>query len=157
MILLDRPASLNALDVSMVEDMYDILMAWKNPGHSGVLSSPKMPCAVMIMSWGAYERYVHVSSSSQKKPYFCAGGDVKQVVERGLKDNDVAWGLRYFTREYFLDFLISRYPLPYISLMDGITFGGGVGLSIHGRYQVATENTIFAMPECAIGLFPDIG
>lgn len=157
MILLDRPASLNALDVSMVEDMYDILMAWKNPGHSGVLSSPKMPCAVMIMSWGAYERYVHVSSSSQKKPYFCAGGDVKQVVERGLKNNDVAWGLRYFTREYFLDFLISRYPLPYISLMDGITFGGGVGLSIHGRYQVATENTIFAMPECAIGLFPDIG
>lgn len=158
MILLDRSTSLNALDVSMVEDMYDILMSWRTLGHvhSRVLSSAKMPRAVMVMSWDAYERYVH-GTITQKKACFCAGGDVKQIVERGLKNNDVAWGLRYFTREYFLDFLISQYPLPYIALMDGITFGGGVGLSIHGRYQVATENTIFAMPECAIGLFPDIG
>lgn len=162
-ILLDRPASLNALDVSMVEDMYTILMNWKIPGRwhprtltsKGIESSPR---AVFVMSQDAYSRYILLENEVPlKRPYFCAGGDVKQVVERGMNSNDIQWGLLYFTREYFLDFLISRYPLPYVALMDGITFGGGVGLSIHGRYQVATENTVFSMPECAIGLFPDVG
>lgn len=158
-IRLNRPSSLNALDVSMVEDMYDVLMAWRRPGigQSWKLKSfQRIPHAVVVMAQDSYERYVH-GNPSTKKMCFCAGGDVKQVVERGLTSKDVDWGLRYFTKEYFLDFLISRYHMPYIALMDGITFGGGVGLSIHGRYQVATENTIFSMPECAIGLFPDVG
>lgn len=167
-IMLDRPASLNALDVSMVEDIHKILVEWKTPGRGhpdyrcDAIPTGKslkiVPKGVVVMSQDAYDRYVVGHPSVPlRKPCFCAGGDVKQVVERGIHMDDVEWGLAYFHREYILDFLIYQYPLPYIALMDGITFGGGVGLSIHGRYQVATENTVFSMPECAIGLFPDVG
>jgi enoyl-CoA hydratase/carnithine racemase len=158
LITLDRPESLNALDLSMVDAMYTILLAWKNEFHRC-----GMPRVVMVMAQTAFERYIlhktdcWTAGKKRKSPFFCAGGDVKQIVQRGSTSNDVQWGIDYFHREYFLDHLISEYPIPYIAVMDGITFGGGVGLSIHGTYQIATENTVFAMPECAIGLFPDIG
>lgn len=83
---------------------------------------------------------------------FCAGGDVRTVVE-----GTVAAGKEFFRVEYRNNELIGNYKKPFIAIIDGITMGGGVGLSIHGKYRVATERTLYAMPETAIGLFPDVG
>lgn len=149
LIVLDRPRSLNALDVPMVDEIGRILRAWTSSrDHQG--NSPR---AVCIMSKGAGE--VSTPGASQRA-VFCAGGDVKQIVQRGSR-GDIEYGISYFNKEYHVDYMISEYPMPYVAIMDGITFGGGVGLAIHGTFQIATERTIFAMPECAIGLFPDIG
>jgi 3-hydroxyisobutyryl-CoA hydrolase len=89
---------------------------------------------------------------------FCAGGDVAALAnwnregpEGSQKSSD------YFALEYKLDHLIAAYQKPYIAYMDGITMGGGVGLSIHAPFRIATENTVFAMPETTIGFFPDVG
>lgn len=83
---------------------------------------------------------------------FCAGGDVRTVVE-----GTVSAGKEFFRNEYRNNELIGNYKKPYIAIIDGITMGGGVGLSVHGKYRIATERTLFAMPETAIGLFPDVG
>lgn len=89
---------------------------------------------------------------------FCAGGDVaklakwnKEGPEGQQRSSD------YFGLEYKLDHLIATYTKPYVAFMDGITMGGGVGLSIHAPFRIATENTIFAMPETTIGFFPEVG
>lgn len=82
---------------------------------------------------------------------FCAGGDVVAATK-----NKEA-GKSFFRNEYKLNYLIGNYRIPYISILDGVTMGGGVGISVHGQYRIATENTLFAMPETAIGLFPDVG
>ena len=88
----------------------------------------------------------------------CAGGDVATLateISKGSEGLDKA--REFFTLEYQLDHYIATYPKPYISIMDGITMGGGAGLSMHGPFRIATENTVFAMPETRIGLFPDVG
>jgi len=89
----------------------------------------------------------------------CAGGDVVALAEhiksQGLTGAQEA--VEYFELEYRLDHLIATYPKPYVAFMDGITMGGGVGLSIHAPFRIATENTLFAMPETTIGFFPDVG
>jgi 3-hydroxyisobutyryl-CoA hydrolase len=89
---------------------------------------------------------------------FCAGGDVAELAkwnktgpEGQQRSSD------YFGLEYKLDHLIATYTKPYVAFMDGITMGGGVGLSIHAPFRIATENTLFAMPETTIGFFPDVG
>jgi len=84
---------------------------------------------------------------------FCAGGDVRAVATAGATEESK----NFFREEYATNALIGNYKIPYIALIDGITMGGGVGLSVHGKYRVATERTLFAMPETAIGLFPDVG
>lgn len=86
---------------------------------------------------------------------FCAGGDITMLAKSGRCDAYAA--RKFFETEYRMNDLISRYPKPYISIMDGITMGGGVGLSVHGTHQIATERTVLAMPETGIGLFPDVG
>jgi 3-hydroxyisobutyryl-CoA hydrolase len=89
---------------------------------------------------------------------FCAGGDVAALAqwnktgEKGQQQSS-----DYFGLEYKLDHLIATYTKPYVAFMDGITMGGGVGLSIHAPFRIATENTVFAMPETTIGFFPDVG
>lgn len=90
---------------------------------------------------------------------FCAGGDVAalagMIKQEGTKGQEKA--MRYFALEYRLDHTIATYSKPYVAFMDGVTMGGGVGLSVHAPIRIATENTVFAMPETNIGFFPDVG
>jgi enoyl-CoA hydratase len=86
---------------------------------------------------------------------FCAGGDVLEVYHAGKKGDGTIQA--FFREEYTLNRTIFRYPKPYIALIDGITMGGGVGLSVHGSHRIVGERSTFAMPETAIGLFPDVG
>lgn len=89
---------------------------------------------------------------------FCAGGDVAALVGQNASGAEGrAASQAYFGLEYQLDHLIATYPKPYIAYMDGITMGGGVGLSVHAPIRIATERTLFAMPETTIGFFPDVG
>lgn len=127
-ITLNRPKALNALNLEMVQKISEPLQRWQN-----------MKSLVIVKG---------VNGKS-----FCAGGDVRSLVET----RDVAAGKRFFNAEYTLNHLIGTYRLPYVALIDGIVMGGGVGISVHGKYRVATERTLFAMPETIIGLFPDVG
>jgi len=130
LITLNRPKALNALNLPMVRTIHPVLKAWNKDDSIG--------CVVIK---GAGEKA------------FCAGGDVKSIaVNRG---SDL--GKEFFKEEYRLNLEIGQLSKPYVALIHGITMGGGVGLSVHGRYRVATEKTLFAMPETAIGLFPDVG
>lgn len=89
---------------------------------------------------------------------FCAGGDVASLAvqnKEGTKGQQESKD--YFALEYKLDHLIATYKKPYVAFIDGITMGGGVGLSLHAPFRIATENTVFAMPETNIGFFPDVG
>lgn len=89
---------------------------------------------------------------------FCAGGDVAALAQLNTEGpSGQAKSKAYFALEYQLDHLIASYPKPYIAYMDGITMGGGVGLSVHAPIRIATERTLFAMPETTIGFFPDVG
>ena len=127
-ITLNRPKALNAINLDMVRQIYGHLKKWENS-----------------------KKLVIIKGVGEKS--FCAGGDVRAVVEAGLTPESKS----FFREEYMLNALIGLYQVPYVALIDGITMGGGVGLSVHGKYRVATERTIFAMPETAIGLFPDVG
>ncbi|CAK1542840.1 unnamed protein product [Leptosia nina] len=101
-----------------------------------------------LQEWENKKSLVIVKGAGDKA--FCAGGDVKSAIDR-------VEGPRFFHIEYNVNYLIGKYKVPYIALMNGVTMGGGVGVSVHGRYRVATEKTIVAMPETKIGLFPDVG
>ncbi|CAB3369480.1 Hypothetical predicted protein [Cloeon dipterum] len=129
-ITLNRPKALNALNLNMIKSITPTLDQWD-----------KDKSAIIIK--GAGEKA------------FCAGGDVRAVTEAAKVGDSFASD--FFRVEYQLNALINRLKVPYVALIDGITMGGGVGLSVHGRFRVATENTLFAMPETAIGLFPDVG
>ena len=87
---------------------------------------------------------------------FCAGGDIRALRQNHL-DGHVDRVEAFFLEEYALNQMIAGYPKPYVALIDGICMGGGIGVSIYGAYRVATEHAMFAMPETAIGFFPDIG
>uniref|UniRef100_UPI00358DF34B 3-hydroxyisobutyryl-CoA hydrolase, mitochondrial n=1 Tax=Myxine glutinosa TaxID=7769 RepID=UPI00358DF34B len=131
-ILLNRPKALNALNLDMARTILPQLKEWE--------SNQKVS---LIIIKGVGEKA------------FCAGGDIKAVAEAGKKKHRLAQD--FFREEYMLDYAIATCKIPYIALIDGITMGGGVGLSVHGSFRVATERTLFAMPETAIGLFPDVG
>ncbi|MEV6006634.1 enoyl-CoA hydratase/isomerase family protein [Streptomyces sp. NPDC051976] len=132
-IALDRPGALNALDLTMVQLMTAALEEWRDDD------------AV---------RSVVVHSTSPKA--FCSGGDIRAVREAALRGDDAAV-LAYFSAEYALNAMIARYPKPYTALIDGYAMGGGLGVSVHGSARVVTERASLAMPETAIGFFPDIG
>lgn len=88
----------------------------------------------------------------------CAGGDVAVLAQNNAKGEEGQRSSKqYFSQEYQLDQLVATYSKPYIAILDGITMGGGVGLSVHAPFRIATEKTLFAMPETSIGFFPDVG
>jgi enoyl-CoA hydratase len=132
-IVLNRPKALNALDISMVRACAAALEGWRDDPHVD---------AVVIE--GAGERA------------FCAGGDIIALRDAQVGGNRPVAD-RFFQEEYALNVAIATYPKPYVALIDGICMGGGIGLSVHAPYRVATEHAMFAMPETAIGFFPDIG
>lgn len=131
-ISLNRPAALHALNIGMVHQMTAQLLAWK--------SDRQVACVMIDHSEGRG---------------FCAGGDIRFLQEFALKDG--VDGRRFFHDEYQLNHLLFEYEKPVIAFMDGITMGGGVGISQPAKFRIATENTRFAMPETGIGLFPDVG
>ena len=132
-IVLNRPKALNALDLGMLRACAAILETWRHDPHVD---------AVVIE--GAGDRA------------FCAGGDIR-FLRDGQLSGDRTEVDRFFTEEYNLNMTIATYPKPYIALIDGICMGGGIGMSVHGHYRVATEHAGFGMPETIIGFFPDIG
>tara|TARA_R100001015_G_C4613418_1_gene169095 strand:+ start:227 stop:1318 length:1092 start_codon:yes stop_codon:yes gene_type:complete len=132
-IVLNRPKALNALDLVMVDMMMAQLKSWEQDETVKV---------------------VVVEGAGEKA--FCAGGDIRGLYDARQVDNDEMLDA-FYRREYHLNHYIATYPKPYIALMDGITMGGGVGVSVHGRFRVVTERTLFAMPETGIGFFPDVG
>jgi 3-hydroxyisobutyryl-CoA hydrolase len=132
---LNRPKKLNALNGSMIHKIVPRLVAWS-----------KSDMANVVVMKGAGEKA------------FCAGGDVAQLAKWNKEGPEGQQKSKdYFAQEYQLDHLIATYNKPYIAFMDGITMGGGVGLSIHAPFRIATERTVFAMPETTIGFFPDVG
>lgn len=131
-ITLNRPKVLNALSLRMIQQIYPQLKAWEQD-----------PETFLIIIKGTGEKA------------FCAGGDVRAIAD-AIKAGD-RMTQDYFREEYTLNNAVGTCKKPYVALIDGITMGGGVGLSVHGHFRVATEKTVFAMPETAIGLFPDVG
>lgn len=132
---LNRPKKLNSLNGSMVRKIMPRLREWE-----------KSQMANIIIMTGAGEKSL------------CAGGDVAILAQQNKKGKDGQQeSSDYFALEYQLDHLIATYSKPYIAIMDGITMGGGVGLSVHAPFRIATEKTVFAMPETTIGFFPDVG
>ncbi len=129
---LNRPAALNALTLGMVRAYARQLDEWQRDAALG---------AVVLRGAGGRA--------------FCAGGDVLAVHDAGKSGDHLTRD--FFREEYTLNYRINRLRVPHIALIDGVTMGGGVGLSVHGSHRVATEKTLFAMPETGIGLFPDVG
>uniref|UniRef100_A0A915HZK9 3-hydroxyisobutyryl-CoA hydrolase, mitochondrial n=1 Tax=Romanomermis culicivorax TaxID=13658 RepID=A0A915HZK9_ROMCU len=138
-ITLNRPKSLNALNLSMIRKIY-----------------PKLKIKTyLLQKYNENPNVNMVIIKGEGEKAFCSGGDVRAICESRYTNPKLAED--FFREEYKLNYLIGSLQVPYIALIDGITMGGGVGLSVHGMYRVATERTLFAMPECQIGLFPDIG
>jgi 3-hydroxyisobutyryl-CoA hydrolase len=133
-IELNRPKKLNSLNGSMARKIIPRLQEWAKSDMAGV---------VIIKGSGRA---------------FCAGGDVAELAKWNQEGQEGQQrSADYFGLEYKLDHMIATYTKPYVAFMDGITMGGGVGLSIHAPFRIATENTLFAMPETTIGFFPDVG
>lgn len=109
-----------------------------------------------LAAWARDEAVTAVVIEGAGERAFCAGGDIRAVWDARRRGDD-AFNRAIFRDEYRMDRRIHHYPKPVVSILDGITMGGGAGLSVNGRYRVATERTLFAMPETAIGFFPDVG
>ncbi|KAL7083449.1 hypothetical protein ACP275_14G163100 [Erythranthe tilingii] len=129
---MNRPKQLNALSAAMVSRLLDLFLACA--GDSSVK---------LIILKG-------------KGRAFCAGGDVAAVVH-DINQGNWKRGADYFRKEFTMNYVMATYSKPQVSILNGIVMGGGGGASIHGRFRIATENSLFAMPETALGLFPDVG
>ena len=130
-ITLNRPKALNALNLNMIRKITPALKQWEDEEK------------VLIIIRGTGGKA------------FCAGGDVRSIVE-SRNQPLCTLSSDFFREEYQLNYLISTLQTPYIALIDGITMGGGVGLSVHGYYRVSSDKTLFAMPETAIGFVPEV-
>ena len=132
-ISLNRPAAIHALTLPMVHAMTAALQGWAD--------DPAVEAVIIDHAEGRG---------------FCAGGDIAFLRNSALNDGGAS-GRKFFHDEYQLNHLMFEYAKPIVAFMDGITMGGGVGISQPAGFRVATENTRFAMPETGIGLFPDVG
>jgi len=129
---LNRPNALNALTHGMCLEIEKALVAWRDDTSV---------TAILV--------------DAESDRAFCAGGDIQYLYETGQKDPEP--GRQFWRDEYRLNAMISNYPKPYISLMNGITMGGGVGISAHGSHRIVSDKTMVAMPETSIGFLPDVG
>lgn len=134
MVILNRPKALNALNLPMIRSMY--------PEYQ-------------ILEKANSTKLVILAGSGDKA--FCAGGDVKALYLEGVNQEGGSLRKDFFREEYQLNYLIGTFQKPHIALLDGVTMGGGVGLSVHGQFRIATERTVFAMPETGIGFYTDVG
>jgi enoyl-CoA hydratase len=132
-ITLNRQAALNALTLEMVEEVDALLSGWGD--------DPAVKLVVIDAAGGRA---------------FCAGGDITSLYQC-MKAQDFAQARRFFVSEYRLDQLIARYPKPVVAIMHGIVIGGGVGVSAHASHRIVTDRTVLVLPECSIGLIPDVG
>ncbi|RYF37893.1 MAG: enoyl-CoA hydratase/isomerase family protein, partial [Comamonadaceae bacterium] len=133
---LNRPKALNALSLAMIRDLSAALQAWRD--------DPRIAA-------------VAIRGVNKEGPFgaFCAGGDIRFFHQAVLAGNPELED--FFTEEYTLNHLIHHYPKPYVAFLDGIVMGGGMGISQGSKLRIVTERTKMAMPETAIGLFPDVG
>jgi enoyl-CoA hydratase/carnithine racemase len=134
LITLNRPKALNALTHGMILELKKTIPGWE-----------KDPSIKAVVLRGAGDRA------------FCAGGDITDLYRESRENPSGTLRRDFFYDEYIVNRRIYRYAKPWISFIDGIDMGGGVGLSVHGSHSVATERFMFAMPETTIGLFPDVG
>jgi len=131
-ITLTRPGALNALTYEMVLEIERALDRWRDSDLALVL----------------------IDAEGDKA--FCAGGDIAEMYASGMR-GDYAYGRQFWRDEYRLNAKIFEYPKPVVSLLQGFTMGGGVGVGCHGSHRVVGESSQIAMPECGIGLVPDVG
>jgi enoyl-CoA hydratase/carnithine racemase len=132
-ITLQRPNVLNALSYDMTRAIEEALVCWAHD-----------PSVALVLIDAAGDRA------------FCAGGDIQELYERG-RIGDFMFARRFWADEYRMNARIARYPKPYVALAQGYVMGGGVGISVHGSHRVVCETSRIAMPECTIGLVPDVG
>jgi enoyl-CoA hydratase/carnithine racemase len=132
-ITLCRPKALNALT-------YDMAMAIE----------------AALDRWQADHAIDMIVIDSEGDKAFCAGGDIAQLHATGSA-GDFAYGRKFWVDEYRMNAKIANCRIPYVALMNGFVMGGGVGISAHGSHRIATERSTIAMPECGIGLIPDVG
>ena len=132
-VTLNRPKALNALTWDMCLAIEEALDAWRDD-----------PDVALVVIDGAGDRA------------FCAGGDIADIY-RTISEGDFDYGRRFWADEYRLNAKIAGYPKPYIAFMQGYTMGGGVGVSCHGSHRIVGDTSRIAMPECGIGLVPDVG
>ncbi|MCZ0810749.1 MAG: enoyl-CoA hydratase/isomerase family protein [Pseudomonadota bacterium] len=132
-ITLTRPKALNALGHDMCLAVENALDAWADDD-----------AVALVIIGGAGDKA------------FCAGGDIQKLYDTG-RAGDFEYGRRFWRDEYRLNAKIVEYPKPYISFLHGFTMGGGVGIGCHGSHRIICESSQIAMPECSIGLVPDVG
>lgn len=132
LLTLNRPKALNSLNLGMIDAMAETYKEWDR--------DPNV-------------RVVVLQSNDAKA--FCAGGDVRAIHQAGKENTPLKKD--FFVHEYQLNHLIHTLTRPHVALINGITMGGGAGISVHGHFVIATENTKFAMPEVNIGFAPDVG
>jgi enoyl-CoA hydratase len=137
---LNRPKALHSLNRQMVRDMAAALLEWRNDPEVRIILIDHAPAP---------------DGDPKLSRGFCAGGDVVGI-SQDVAGHEVA-ARAFFFDEYRLNHLEYTYPKPGVAFMDGVTMGGGVGIACPCRFRVATERTVFAMPETTIGLFPDVG
>ncbi len=132
-IIMNRPKALNALDQEMIDAFARAIAQWKDD-----------PAVKLVVLEGAGGRA------------FCAGGDVRAIRKAAI-EGDTATIERFFSTEYAVNLGIATFGKPWVSVIDGVCMGGGIGVSVHGSHRVATMHATFAMPETIIALFPDVG
>jgi enoyl-CoA hydratase len=132
-VTLNRPRALNALSFDMCRAIHEGLAAWQAD-----------PTVHAVLIKGKGERA------------FCAGGDIRWLYDVLISEGHEP-ALAFYALEYPMNARLHHFSKPYIALLDGITMGGGVGVSVHGSHRIVTERTVFAMPETGIGFFPDVG